>query len=105
MPAAPSFATACSAASATRSSSPPHTPAWICCAASPRTCPKLLRDALVRRLLGERERRVASANDDHVTLLEVAREHALRQLVLDIALDCPLERPRAVLRIPALFNE
>src|SRR5207245_1625315 len=53
------------------------------------------------RGLLERELAVLGVDHDRVALAELVLEQALRQRVLDLALDRALQRPGAVSRIPA----
>ena len=53
----------------------------------------------------ERQAVLAAVDDDARAGRELTREHALGERVLEVLLDCPLERPRAVLRVPADLGE
>src|SRR5690242_9082220 len=61
------------------------------------------RDGCARPL--EHELAVLGVDADGVAVLEVALEEPQRQGVLEQALDRPLERPRAVRRVPAGIRE
>src|SRR5262249_55261832 len=86
------------------------TPASTCFAASPPACPNASRTLRAPSVsvdgdLLEAERTVAGIDAHGVPRLVVAGEHAFGELILDVAHNRSLERPCAVLRIPALFDQ
>src|SRR5579863_8581864 len=58
-----------------------------------------------RRLLLEIEHLSVAAHEDGLALLDVAAQDSLRNRVLEVVLDRPAERPRAVLLVVALLDQ